>query len=128
VKYDRQLTRLAKQLGCPEHGSPLYCEGCAVQEPIPEPLTTRAGDFVNAILARFGRAGIRAAVLRVQPPPHHGTCGRCGGPRRCGTCQERSTKALLHEIELTAEEQATLEAVLADCRAVDQQRATERGH
>ena len=81
----------------------------------------------HTFLARIGPKGIQAARLHVPMPPVHGRCGRCGGPRRCVSCQARYTKAILRAIALTDEEHTTLEALLAECRAMDQRRAAERG-
>ena len=121
MNYNRRLSALAHQLGCPVHGSPLSCPVCDPPEPMPEPLTTAAGDFINAILARVGREGLRAAALQVTPPPVHDTCPRCGTRRQCGACQVRHTKALLREIQLTSDEQATLETILATCRRMERE-------
>jgi hypothetical protein len=120
--YNRRLAALARQVGCPVHGALLSCPGCDVPEPLPEPLSTGVGEFIEAVLARIGREGIRAICLRVPPPPGQRPCGRCGGSRQCPSCQEEYRQAIFGHIELTAAEQAMLDALLAECRARERER------
>jgi hypothetical protein len=113
-----RLQALVRQAGlCPRHEMRPVCSPCESPEPLPEPLSTGVGDFIEAIFARVGSEGIKAILLRVPRPPVQRPCGRCGGPRQCPSCQEEYMKAVLDEIELTAEEQAMLDALLAECRA-----------
>jgi hypothetical protein len=118
----RRLSALARQAGFPVHISRLWCPVCDVPEPLPGPLSTGVGDFIEAIFARVGVEGVRAACLRVVPPPEPRSCWRCGGPRQCASCQEAYGKAIFDAIALTATEQATWEALLAECRAQDSKR------
>jgi hypothetical protein len=118
----RRLSALTRQVGCSVHGSLLSGPSCDVPEPLLEPLSTGVGDVVEAIFARVGVEGIRAAFRRVPPPPVQRPCGRCGGARRCGQCQECYGKAIFDAISLTAAEQATWDAVLAECRVQDAKR------
>jgi hypothetical protein len=66
-RYAQRLSRVARALGCPIHGERLSCPACEVPDPLPEPLTTSAGDFIQAILTRVGPEGIRAGYQRVGP-------------------------------------------------------------
>ena len=103
-RYAQRLSRVARALGCPVHGEPLSCPACEVPEPFPEPLTTSAGDFIQAILTRVGQAALRDMCLRVGLPPNHGPCARCGTQRQCLSCQAQYTKTVFRAIELTADE------------------------
>ncbi len=107
---------------CPRHERRPFCAPCESPELLPAPLSTGVGDFIEAIVARVGPEGLRVAFLRVPPPPVYGRCGRCGGPRQCGACQADYGRAVFHAIGLTAAEQATLDALLADCRARERER------
>jgi hypothetical protein len=120
-RYAQRLSRVARALGCPIHGERLSCPACEVPDPLPEPLTSRAGDFIKAILARVGQEALRDICLRVLPP-NHGPCPRCGAPRQCLSCQVQYTKTVFRAIPLTAEEQHALEALLATCRRLDRER------
>jgi hypothetical protein len=121
-----RLQTLARQAGlCPHHETRPVCSPCESPGPLPEPLATMLDGLISAIVARVGTEGIRAAHLRVPPPPAPPPCRHCGGPRHCASCQEEYGKAIFGEIVLTAAEQATWEALLADCRA--RQRQRERG-
>ena len=115
---EQRLSRLARTFGCRIHGEPLSCPACQAPEPLPEPLTTSAGDFVKGVLARVGQAALRDIGLHVLPP-NHGPCARCGTARQCLACQERYTKDVFRMIPLTADEQARLETILATCRRLE---------
>jgi hypothetical protein len=117
-RYAQRLSRVARALGCRIHGEPLSCPACQVPDPLPEPLTTSAGDFIQAILARVGQAALRDICLRVLPP-NHGPCARCGTARQCLSCQVQYTKDVFRAIPLTADEQARLETILATCRRLE---------
>ena len=119
-RYTDRLNRVARALGCSIHGESLSCPACKVSEPLPEPLTTSAGDFIQAIVTRVGQAALRDICWRVRPP-NHGPCGRCGTTRQCQSCQGQYTKTVFRAIQLTAEEQARLETILATCRLMDRE-------
>jgi hypothetical protein len=120
ARYDRRLQTLARQLGCRRDGELLSCPACDEKEPMPESLAAGMDALINAIVARVGAAGIRAAHQRVPWLPISDICPRCGTRRECGTCVARHTKAFLREIGLTPAEEAQLQDLLATCRALQQ--------
>jgi hypothetical protein len=123
MHYEQRLRLLARRLGCPQHVQLLFCPTCDEDAPLPMDLSTRVHALIDAIVARVGPERIRAIVLRVPPPPAYAACARCGGTsRRCGACQADYGRALFHAIGLTAAEQATWEALLAECRARERER------
>ena len=119
--YAQRLTHVARAFGCPVHEERLWCPTCEPLDPMPEPLTTAAGDFIKSILVRVGQQRMQELSLRVGMPPNHGPCARCGTRRHCWSCKERHTKTLLRTMALTAEEQHTLETILATCRRLERE-------
>ena len=119
--FEQRLSRVAKVFGCPRHEERLTCPVCEPPDPLPESLNTSAGDFIQEILARVGQPALREICLRVLPP-HHGACARCGTPRECQDCKIQYTKDVFRAIQLTDDEQATLETILQECRRLDHER------
>jgi hypothetical protein len=120
-RYAQRLSRVARVLGCRLHGELLACPACQPQPPLPEPLHTSAGDFIDSLVARVGQAALRDICLKVLPP-HHGPCARCGTIRTCLSCQVSYTRTVLSAIRLTPDEDIWLESILATCRRLDRER------
>jgi hypothetical protein len=119
MNYNRRLRTIARQLGCPIHGTLPYCPTCQPLAPLPAALSTGIGELIDAIVARVGVEAIRAVCLRAPRPPAYGPCARCGTPRQCGACEVRYNKQLFRAIGLTAAEEAQIEGLMALGRALE---------
>jgi hypothetical protein len=118
-RYADRLNRVARALGCQIHGEPLNCPTCEPPAPYPEPVETGTHDFIEGLVARVGREGLKAAALRLTPAPVHEPCPCCGSPRQCLSCQARYGHAFLAAIGLMPDERATMETLLATCRRME---------
>jgi hypothetical protein len=118
-----RLQALVRQAGlCPRHETMPWCPACDVPEPLPVDLSTMLDTLIDALVTRVGRQGLSDVWPRVPPPPAYAAYARCGTSRRCAVCQADYGRAVFHAIGLTAAEQATLDALLAACRARERER------
>ena len=118
-RYAQRLSRVAKVFGCPVHEEALTCQTCQPPEPMPETLKAGMHTLVEAIVARVPREMLVAAARRAGRPPVQEPCTRCGIRQTCMRCEGRYGHTLLAAIGLTATEQSCLDAMLAECRRID---------
>jgi hypothetical protein len=72
--YDRRLTSLERQLGCPVHGTPLVCAVCDVEDD----LTEDGWAELEILLDKLDL--LEDPALTGRP------CSRCGADRMCQRC------------------------------------------
>jgi hypothetical protein len=106
--YDRRLRSLARQIGCPVHGTPLVCAVCDVEDGLTEDEWIELESF----LAKLD--------LPRHPGPTYRLCPHCDAPQTCLQC---CNDAPLAWSRLDAGERGRLRVLLGKLRLNSQRRS-----